>query len=98
MTSRIASSRGPSSEKTSPMRFFTSSRDNTLGGTAVALPAIVATAAAFLFFVLDWGSCPLARPSSTSTDFGVRMDDNVAPLTPAPVGYDRNEKYPVSGF
>src|SRR5579872_2709565 len=99
MTSRMASSLDPSSEKTSPMRLFTTSRDKTYGGTAVAVPAMVATALTILFLILVRGSCRLARTSSTSTDFGVRVDDNVRLLwTPAPVEYSRSKRYPAPGL
>jgi hypothetical protein len=38
---------------------------------------MVATAGTILFLILACGSCRLANTSSTSTDFGVRVDDNV---------------------
>src|SRR5579863_6708269 len=73
----MASSFAASREKTPPMPFFTISRDNTYGGTAVAVPAIVATAGTILCLSLVCGSRRLANASSTSKDFGVRVDDTV---------------------
>src|SRR5580700_9876929 len=73
----MASSLPPSREKTRPMPFLTTSRDSTWGGTAVALPAMVATAGTILFFVFVCAAGLLATASSSSIDFGVFMDDNV---------------------
>src|ERR1035441_9537631 len=75
MTLRMASRRLPSRENTSPTRCLTISRVRRCGGTAVAVPAIVATAAALFDLTLNFGSGALPQAGAATSGFGVRRKD-----------------------
>src|ERR1035437_5039671 len=77
MTVWIASRRLPSSENTSFMRCFTMSRVSRCGGTAVAVPAIVATAVATFDLALTSDSGSTAKTCAASSGFGDRMEDKI---------------------